>query len=223
MTGRRKLTQVEKAEHLELYHKAQAMGLQPHNRMGIPRLKAMIAEAENGMQTTQQEIPTSAEPSQEKPQESVLNKLNVPEGNVYQPMPGEKYFLTEEEYLEEQFNSNKKDAGRLVRCRITCMNPHKKNWTGEIFSVGSSKLGTFKKFIPYNTEEPYHIPWIIYQALKERQCRIGVTVKNSNGQETNSYKLINEFSIEVLDPLTETELKDLKQRQAMASGTVVTH
>jgi hypothetical protein len=43
-----------------------------------------------------------------------------------------------------------------------------------------------------------------------------------NGQEVNRYKLVNEFSIEVLPPLTETELEELKQRQAMASGSAMT-
>lgn len=133
--------------------------------------------------------------------------------------PGQKVHFEEAEYRRRQLAEAKREAGRLVRCRVTCMNPHKKNWTGEIISVGSSRMGTFKKFIPFNIDEPYHIPKAIFDYLKERKCRIGTTQKLPNGQEVNRYKLINEFAIEQLEPLTKQELEDLKHRQAMAQGT----
>ena len=132
--------------------------------------------------------------------------------------PGAKTYLDENEYRRKKLAENKLEAARLVRCRITCMNPHKKNWTGEIISVGSSKMGTFKKFVPYNSDEPYHVPKAIFDYMKERKCRIGTTTKMANGQEVNRYKLINEFALEVLPPLTNEELDDLKRRQAMAKG-----
>jgi hypothetical protein len=109
-----------------------------------------------------------------------------------------------------------KEANRLVRIRITCMNPNKKDSKGEIISVSNSVIGTFKKFIPFNLDAGYHVPHVIYQALKERMCQIWVNTpdcKSKRGQ------LIREFAIEVLDPLTEDELKELAQRQLMASGS----
>lgn len=131
---------------------------------------------------------------------------------------GVKNYLDEKEYKKRQLAEAKREAGRLIRCRITCMNPHKKNWTGEIISVGSSKMGTFKKFIPFNIDEPYHVPKAIYDFLKERKCRIGVTHKLANGQQINKYKLINEFAVESLPPLTKEELEDLKNQQAAVKG-----
>ncbi len=48
------------------------------------------------------------------------------------------------------------DANRLIRCRITCMNPNKRDWTGEIFTAGNSFTGSIKKFVPYNCETLSH-------------------------------------------------------------------
>jgi hypothetical protein len=137
---------------------------------------------------------------------------------VFETPKNGRLYLTEKEYQDKQFAEKKRKANRLVRIRLTCMNPNKKNFTGEIISVGSSKLGEFKKFVPFNSEEPYHVPEIIYKELKNRKCRINQVVKLPNGQEVNRYKLINEFAIEVLPPLTPEEIKDLAQRQAMAGG-----
>ena len=130
----------------------------------------------------------------------------------------QKYLYEEAEYRRKKLAEAKREAGRLVRCRITCMNPHKRNWTGEIISVGSAKMGTYKKFIPFNLDTPYHVPKAIFEYLKERKCRIGTTQKLPNGQEINQYKLVNEFAIEVLDPLSKSELEDLKNQQAITMG-----
>lgn len=109
-------------------------------------------------------------------------------------------------------------ASELVRIRVTCMNPAKKEWEGEIFTVGNSVVGTFKKYVPFNADEGWHVPRIIYEQIKARECQIFVTVKGPRGNTTRQGKLIKEFAIEVLDPLTEEELRDLAQRQAMSQS-----
>jgi len=177
------------------------LGIDFHPRLGVQKLRELIAE-HTGRSVG-----------------GVLGNPNgaLPEGTTI--VPGGKPFYTEKEWNQRQTNAKKQEAGKLVRCQITCMNPNKKNWTGEIISVGSSKVGTFKKFIPFNSDEPYHIPVIIYQELKSRKCAVRTSVKGPNGQDVVRTKLINEFSIQVLPPLTQRELEDLKQRQAMANGT----
>lgn len=110
------------------------------------------------------------------------------------------------------------EATKLVRIRVTCMNPAKKEWEGEIITVGNAGVGTYKKYIPFNADEGWHVPNIIYQALQERQCQVFVSTKTKNGVTIRQGKLIKEFAIEVLPPLTEEELKDLAQRQAMAKS-----
>lgn len=112
----------------------------------------------------------------------------------------------------------RQEASKLIRIRVTCMNPAKKDHQGDIFSVGNGEIGTFRKYVPFNSDnDGWHVPYVIYQHLKERECPIFVNVKNPQGGGTSQKaKMIKEFAIEVLDPLTPEELKDLAQRQAMA-------
>jgi len=111
------------------------------------------------------------------------------------------------------------EAAKLVRIRLTCLNPVKKEWDGEIITAGNAAVGTYKKFIPFNgADEGWHVPNIIYQQLVNRECQIFVTSKDARGNKVRVGKMIREFAIEVLPPLTEDELKDLAQRQAMAKS-----
>ena len=111
-----------------------------------------------------------------------------------------------------------REASELIRIRVSCMNPNKKEWEGEIFTVGNSVVGTFKKYIPFNVEDGWHVPRIIYNHLVERQCQIFVSHKDERGNSTRKSKTIKEFAIEVLTPLTAEELQELARRQAMAKA-----
>jgi hypothetical protein len=126
--------------------------------------------------------------------------------------------LTEEEYKASIRKDNRKNVGALVHVRIQCMNPAKRDWPGEIISVGSAKLGTFKKYVPFNNE-PYHIPKIIYDMMAEKKCSAFFNGTDNRGHKTRKARQINEYAIEVLAPLTPQELKDLARKQAMAAGT----
>lgn len=111
------------------------------------------------------------------------------------------------------------EANKLIRIRLQCLNPAKREWPGEIFATGNAATGTIKKFVPFNADEGYHVPNMIYQMLKDRQCQVFYNDKVKNGVTVRKGKLIKEFAIEVLPPLTPEELHDLAQRQAMANGT----
>lgn len=128
--------------------------------------------------------------------------------------------VVKEEETEAQLNNRKRlEATELIRIRVTCMNPQKKDWDGEIFTTGNAVVGTIKKYVPFNADEGWHVPRMIYQQMLERQCQVFYTVTNRNGVKTRAGKLIREFNIEVLPPLTVAELKEIAQRQAMAAGS----
>jgi hypothetical protein len=112
----------------------------------------------------------------------------------------------------------KRFAGELVRIRLTCMNPAKKDWEGEIFTVGNSLVGTIKKYVPFNADEGWHVPRILLDTLQDRQCQIFVKGKTKHGVTMAEGKLIKEFAIEILPQLTPEELQELAQRQAMAGA-----
>lgn len=124
--------------------------------------------------------------------------------------------------VTEDVNARKarlrREASALVRVRVTCMNPNKTEWEGEVFTCGNTTVGTFKKYVPFNSDEGYHIPKILLNMLTERQCQVFQTVTDRRGNKTRKGKLIKEFAIEVMPPLTKEELHDLAQRQAMAKS-----
>lgn len=119
----------------------------------------------------------------------------------------------------QKIKKMKDEALALVRVNITCMNPNKREWNGEIIAVGNSNLPTQKKFVPFNTADGFHIPKIMYDMLKARKCQVFYNERTKNGINVRKGKMINEFAIEVLPQLTEKELADLAKLQA-AAGTI---
>lgn len=102
----------------------------------------------------------------------------------------------------------------LIRIQVTCMDPSKKNYEAEIFTAGNSKIGMHSKCVPFG--KPFHVPKIIYNMMKEKQFQM---ISDSEGGGKPQVKLVNTYAIEVLPPLNEKELFEIKQRQAMvASG-----
>lgn len=111
---------------------------------------------------------------------------------------------------------------KLVRCRITCLNPNKANLPGEILTVANKVLGTVKKFVPYGevTDDGYHIPYILYKTLEDKKfLHIRSTRDRKTGTPQIHTSWAKEFAIEVLPPLTEEELKRLATAQ-LAAGSV---
>lgn len=108
------------------------------------------------------------------------------------------------------------EAAALVRIRVTCMNPNKKEWEGEIFTAGNSAVGTYKKFVPFNADDGWHVPKIIYNQILHRECQVFITARDDRGNKVRKGKMIKEFAIEVLPSLTEDDLAELARRQAMS-------
>ena len=116
-----------------------------------------------------------------------------------------------------QYHARKKrEASELVRIRVTPMNPAKAEWEGEIFTAGNSLVGSFTKYVPFNNDEGWHVPRIIYHMLRDRMCQIFVTAKDSRGNTTRQGKLIKEFGIEVMPDLSAEDLEELARRQALS-------
>lgn len=121
--------------------------------------------------------------------------------------------------LAKRRKAAKLEAEKLIRIRVTCMNPAKKEWKGEIITVSNKLVGTQRKMVPFvDHEDGYHVPQFILNVLKNRRFQQFTTKKMPNGQETRIGKLVKEFAIEILPPLTKTELSDLAKAQAAAGG-----
>jgi len=125
--------------------------------------------------------------------------------------------LKKEESPQEIRKRLQKEQLKLIRVRISCMNPAKRDLNGEFFSVSNKFLGTVKKFIPFGeaTDNGYHIPLILYNNLKARKFQ-QIKLKKVNGQDTHETRMVPEFAFEVLPPLSENDLKELKDQQEAA-------
>lgn len=174
--------------------RATQMGIKFHPSIGVDSLKLKINEKMGELDTD----PLAGDEPETEPV----------------PAPAKPVVLT-----EAQRNARlKKECSALVRVRIACMNPNKREWEGEIFTTGNTIVGTFKKYVPY--DETFHIPQIILTMIEQRKCQVFHTVTDKRtGNKRRVGKLVAEFAIEVLPSLTAVELKALAQRQAMANGT----
>ena len=104
---------------------------------------------------------------------------------------------------------------KLVRIRLTCMNPAKKAWRGEIFTIANAYLGTVKKFVPYDArfyQNGYHVPFCIYRLLKDKTF-LNIETREEKGKTYVHTSYVPEFSIEVLPDLTPEELEELARAQ----------
>lgn len=149
--------------------------------------------------------------------DKLREKVNAAnDGDAAAPEEEEKPVAVET--LNQKRTRLKREALALVRIRLTCMNPAKAEWEGEIFTIGNALIGSVKKFVPFNADDGWHVPAIILQQLQERQCQVFVSAKDARGNNVRRGKLIKEFAIEILPPLTKTELDELARRQAMAKS-----
>lgn len=195
------------AEQLaELKKRADIMGIHYHPNIGIEKLQAKITARLNDL------------PDPELVPAAVPGSLPMGAGSTPAEIDTSGEFVPPAETPQQKKKRLQLEAAKLVRIRLTCMNPAKRNWEGEIFTVGNSMVGTFKKFVPFNgADEGYHVPFIMYQMLRDKECQIFVERQTAKGKVREG-KLIKEFAIEVLPQLTEQELKELARRQAMSKA-----
>ena len=106
-----------------------------------------------------------------------------------------------------------KKATKLVRCVVTNRNPMKAKWEGEVIAVGNDIGVNEKKYVPFSLESGYHLPQIIVNALNDKKCTIFVNKKGADGKTIQVGKLIKEYAIETLDPLTQKEYDELGASQ----------
>lgn len=188
-------TQSELPSEIEILKgRADKLGIKYHPSIGADALRKKIQETnEADSPKTKVEL--------EKPSDSLIKSSS----------------MTTKEMAGIDRENAFREATRLVRVEISCMNPNKREWQGEIFTVSNSKIGTIKKFVPFNV--PFHVPQAIFNMIQERQCQIFENKKDDRGNNVRRGKLIKEFAISKLDPLTERELQELAAAQA-ASGTI---
>lgn len=185
----------------QLKAEAKELGIQHHPSIGVAKLREKI-------QTHQARYAQPAEPAP-APAPAPVAAAPAP---VAAPVTPKVVELTDAQKRRDLLNRCRK----LVRVRVTNMNPNKREWEGEIICAANAVVGSMKKYVPYDVE--WHVPQLILNVMESRQCQIFSTVTNERGMKVRQGKLVKEFNIEKLPPLSKGELDKLAQRQAMAAG-----
>lgn len=174
-----------------LKERARVLGVEFGGNIGVETLKERIKEKLDGKKN---EEATSTEEA---------SKEAVPMTKAEQEMA-----------LREKLT---KEKMALVRCRIYNLNPSKRDIHGEIITVRNRYLGTVRKFIPFGeaTDNGYHIPKLIFDDLKARKFQ-QISTNKKGGQIDVKTRMVPEYSIEVLPPLSKEQLEELALKQAAA-------
>lgn len=106
----------------------------------------------------------------------------------------------------------KQEAMKLIRVIVIPNAPEKRNLNGDIFSVSNDVIGTVKMMVPYNNENGWHIPQVIYNLLKDKKYQTFIE-KKVDGKVVQKGTLIPAYNITILDPLTDKEMSSLAKAQ----------
>lgn len=177
-----------------LKQRAKLMNISFSNNISLEKLRQKIADAQEGK---------ASEPEQEEPE------VNPLEDTKKAPVKETEAQMRQRIRLEQT---------RLIRVRIQNLDPKKKDLPGEIITVANEYMGTIRKFVPFGeaTDNGYHIPYCIYEFLKNRKfLNIRVTQKGKKIEQA----WVREFAIEELPPLTQEDLDKLAAAQTAAGST----
>ena len=183
-----------------LKSRAKLMGITFSNNIGLDALKTKIEEHKQA--------------SEAKTQTQILAQTNEQQPEVQTENQTKKTkTLSLRAHLQ-------KEKMKLVRLRITNLDPKKKDLPGEILTVGNEYLGTVRKFVPFGeaTDNGYHVPYCLYELMRDRKFLSIKTRKGPKGQTIVEQQMVREFALEILPPLTEAELARLSAAQLSAGG-----
>jgi hypothetical protein len=181
--------------------RAATMGVPFHPSIGVDKLRAKISAVLKGEPDPDE---VAAPP--------VTEPVVGPSALAVTPAKRTK---TKKELTALYHTNLRKEANKLVRIRLTCMNPDKTQWPGEVFDVGNSITGSIKKFVPFEAEDGYHVPFMIYETLVARKYQQHKKVRLPNGAWGIKSGLVREFAVELLNPLGAKGMKELGVRQAL--------
>jgi len=117
-------------------------------------------------------------------------------------------------------------ALRLVRVKIQNLDPGDSVLSGAIISLQNKYTGKVAKYIPYGeeSENGYHIPWMIYEHLKQWKFPLRKEQKGGQfGVKTYKTVMVNKFSMDILPPLSLDELKELANHQRASQSLDTNH
>ena len=196
-----------------LKQRAALLGISHSPNIGIETLRNKINEASKDAEPTKENktlggLTQASQVAMSVVDQSVKEAVQKPVENPYISMR----------------NRIRSEALKLVRIRLTNMNPNKSDLPGDLYAVSNKFIGEVRKFIPYDPKfyvNGYHVPQCILDQLQSKKFISFRIVKDPSvpsGERTESI-LVKEFAIEILPQLTEAELKKLAADQRARNAT----
>lgn len=188
-------TQEDKVEWLR--DRCDELNINFHHKAGYDKLTSLLLEHYN----KSEEVVEEQQPTEENQENWEVADLK---------------FTSIDRYVDEtetQFKERKrKEASKLIRVRIACMNPMKSEWEGEIFTFAND-ITTIRRMVPFDVET--HVELAILNMIRDRKYQRFANKKKAGlgGVESSTGSLVPEFAIEQLEPLTSAELKQLAHTQ----------
>ncbi len=174
----------------KLKDEANFLGIKFHPNTGENKLSEMIKNFKEGVPELKEET----------------EKVVVPEEPVFKT-------------TAERHAQMRKEQTKLIRVVVHCNNDNKSELKGDFFTASNKIVGDYKKFVPFDNDEGFHVPQILLNTMRDKQCLKFRTAKNADGVEVKVPFLTKEYTIEVLPPLTPIELKKLAAAQK-ARGSI---
>lgn len=207
--------------------RADQMGITYKSNIGVEALKAKInaklddkpdpGDGDEAQAATTAQTETGTTSANAAAAQTQVQQTQVTQAPPAPPAPVE---LTKAQQEQKFRDEQQKEHMALVRVRISCLNPMKSQVKGEFITVANKYLGTVTKFVPFGeqTDEGFHIPKILLSEMRSRKFNSVTTKKGPNGQMLPTQRLVPEFAIEELEPLTQAELDRLASAQLAESG-----
>lgn len=184
-------TEEEKEEWLK--ERCNELNIQFHHRAGYNKLVNLILEHysdESEDETEEDEVRQEVDPA----------SLEFKSLDRYPDESEQEYRVRKE-----------KEAKKLIRVRITCMNPVKRDWQGEVFTVANDIM-TIRRMVPFGVET--HVEQALLHMIRDRRYQEFSEKKSAiagGSTAVGSQKV--EFAVEVLPSLTKEELNQLAHTQ----------
>jgi|TARA_R110000851_G_scaffold39841_2_gene100924 hypothetical protein len=134
------------------------------------------------------------------------NKPTVKKATVFIPQ-------SEMKFSKEITKTEKRqEARQLVRVVVSCNDPAKKEWQGELLEVGNGVIGELRKFIPYGT--PWYVPKALIRFIEAKEYQKFYTRRDKHNNETRYGINEKAFNVSYVGNLSVDELADLAKNQA---------
>lgn len=226
-------TNDEATELTILKQRADTLGVNYSNNIGLETLRKRVAEAMEG-QTAEDDADEDENEEELDEDESQGEEEEVPATPQTTAQPAvQANPLAADEAPDFSKIKNKqqrhmairahqrKECLKLVRVRITNLNPAKKDMPGEILTVGNKYIGTVKRYVPFGelTDDGWHVEKCLLDMMRERKfLQIRHIRDRRTGTNRTETRYVREFAIEELEPLTQEELDRLARTQAAADN-----